>query len=178
MSTAVAATLDANAVFDDLSTEEKFRFARRVSLAASIGTAIEFYDFFIYATAAALVFRTQFFPNLDPVTGTAVSIATFAAGYLSRPVGAAVLANLGDKYGRKRSADHFHDDDGHRDIPDRMPAHGGDNRAGGAHPAHSPSRHPRRRRRRRAKRRHCDGDGVRSAQIARGVRRPRLVRRR
>jgi len=101
MSTAVAATLSPTTAFDDLSAEEKFRFARRVSVAAAIGTAIEFYDFFIYATAAALVFRAQFFPNMDPVTGTAVSIATFAAGYLSRPIGAAVIANLGDRYGRK-----------------------------------------------------------------------------
>lgn len=101
MSTAAAATLNPNAAFDHLSAEEKFRFARKVSIAASIGTAIEFYDFFIYATAAALVFRSQFFPNMDPVTGTAVSIATFAAGYLSRPIGAAVIANLGDRYGRK-----------------------------------------------------------------------------
>ena len=85
------ATLNPNAAFDDLSAE-KFRFARKVSIAASIGTAIEFTISSSTPLAAALVFRSQFFPNMDPVTGTAVSIATFAAGYLSRPIGAAITA--------------------------------------------------------------------------------------
>src|SRR5829696_6889427 len=86
---------------ETMSEDERRRTARRVSLAAMVGTAIEFYDFFIYGTAAALIFREQFFPQMTPIVGTAVSIGTFAVGYVSRPLGAALLSNFGDKYGRK-----------------------------------------------------------------------------
>lgn len=74
---------------------------RHVSRAAYIGSAIEFYDFFIYGTAAALVFPTVFFPELGHVMATTASLGTFAAAFVSRPVGAAVFGHFGDRIGRK-----------------------------------------------------------------------------
>ncbi len=76
---------------------------RRVAFASFVGTAIEFYDFYLYGTAAALVFPKIFFPNLSPTMGTISSLATFAAAFLSRPVGAAVFGHFGDRLGRKRT---------------------------------------------------------------------------
>lgn len=75
---------------------------RRVALAASIGATIEWYDFFIYGTAAALVFNKLFFSNLPPAVGTLVAFATFAVGYLTRPLGALIFGHFGDRIGRKR----------------------------------------------------------------------------
>jgi MHS family shikimate/dehydroshikimate transporter-like MFS transporter len=74
---------------------------RRVMIGAVIGGIIEWYDYFIYASATALVFRTLFFPTIDPVAGIIASFATFAVGQLVRPVGAIILGNLGDRIGRK-----------------------------------------------------------------------------
>ncbi|MFA5712093.1 MFS transporter [Mycolicibacterium sp.] len=75
---------------------------RRAALAALAGTSIEWYDFFIYATAAALVFREVFFPpDMDPVLGTIVAFGTTSFGYLGRPIGALIFGHLGDRYGRK-----------------------------------------------------------------------------
>ena len=76
---------------------------RRVSLASYAGSAIEFYDFFIYGTAAALVFPVVFFPHLSPVMAVVASLGTFAAAFVSRPVGAAVFGHFGDRIGRKRT---------------------------------------------------------------------------
>ena len=69
----------------------------------SPGTTIEFYDFFIYGTAAALVFGTVFFPALGPAAGTVAAIATFAVAFLARPLGSAIFGHLGDRLGRKRT---------------------------------------------------------------------------
>jgi MFS family permease len=75
---------------------------RRAALAALAGTTIEWYDFFIYATAAALVFREVFFPpDMDPVLGTVVAFGTTSFGYLGRPLGAFIFGHLGDRFGRK-----------------------------------------------------------------------------
>jgi MFS family permease len=74
---------------------------RRVAVASCVGTTIEFYDFFIYGTAAALVFPQIFFPALGPVAGTAASFATFAVAFVVRPLGAIVFGHYGDKLGRK-----------------------------------------------------------------------------
>jgi metabolite-proton symporter len=74
---------------------------RRVAMASLIGTTIEFYDFYIYGIAAALVFSSIFFPDLDPVTGTIAAFATFAVGFVSRPLGAIIFGHFGDRIGRK-----------------------------------------------------------------------------
>lgn len=76
---------------------------RRVALASCVGTTIEFYDFFIYGTAAALVFPQVFFPALGSTTGTVASFATFAVAFIARPVGAASFGHYGDRIGRKRT---------------------------------------------------------------------------
>jgi metabolite-proton symporter len=74
---------------------------RRVVASAFIGTLIEWYDFFLYGTAAALVFNKLFFPSMDPVAGTMASFGTYAAGFLARPFGGIVFGHFGDKSGRK-----------------------------------------------------------------------------
>ncbi|MDR5884265.1 MFS transporter [Caballeronia sp. LZ032] len=74
---------------------------RRVALASTIGTTLEWYDFFIFASAAALVFSKLFFPTFDPVAGTIASLASFAVGFIARPVGGAVFGHFGDRIGRK-----------------------------------------------------------------------------
>jgi len=74
---------------------------RQVVLASLIGTTIEWYDFFIYGTAAALVFNQLFFPNVDPVIGTLAAFATFGVGFVARPLGGVVFGHYGDKIGRK-----------------------------------------------------------------------------
>lgn len=73
----------------------------RVILAASIGSALEWYDFFLYGTAAALVFGELFFPKSDPVVGTLLSFLTFGVGFVVRPLGGLLFGVLGDRYGRK-----------------------------------------------------------------------------
>jgi metabolite-proton symporter len=75
--------------------------ARRVALASAIGTTIEWYDFFIYGTAAALVFGPQFFPSASPLAGTLAAFATFAVGFAARPLGGIVMGHFGDRIGRK-----------------------------------------------------------------------------
>jgi MHS family shikimate/dehydroshikimate transporter-like MFS transporter len=74
---------------------------RRVMMAAAVGSALEWYDFFIYGTAAALVFGDLFFPKLDPTVGTLASLATFGVGFAARPIGGIVFGHIGDKLGRK-----------------------------------------------------------------------------
>jgi len=74
---------------------------RRVAIASVIGTTVEWYDLFIFATASALVFNKVFFPNVDPLIGTLLSFGTFASAYLARMVGAAIFGHFGDKLGRK-----------------------------------------------------------------------------
>jgi metabolite-proton symporter len=75
---------------------------RRVVLASLIGTTIEWYDFFLYGSAAALVFNKLFFPEFDPLTGTLFAFLTYAFGFAARPVGGIVFGHFGDRIGRKR----------------------------------------------------------------------------
>lgn len=76
----------------------------RTALAASlIGTTIEWYDFFLYATAASLVFNNAFFPDQSSLVGTLLSFATFAVGFVVRPIGGFVFGHVGDRIGRKRT---------------------------------------------------------------------------
>ncbi|BAN26280.1 MFS transporter [Caballeronia insecticola] len=74
---------------------------RRVSFASAIGATLEWYDFFIFGSAAALVFNKLFFPAFDPVAGTIASLASFAIGFIARPVGGIVFGHYGDRIGRK-----------------------------------------------------------------------------
>jgi metabolite-proton symporter len=74
---------------------------RRVIVASLIGTSLEWYDFFIYGTAAALVFNTLFFPTFDPLVGTLLAFTTFAVGFVARPLGGIVFGHFGDRLGRK-----------------------------------------------------------------------------
>ncbi|POX36697.1 MFS transporter [Streptomyces sp. Ru73] len=73
----------------------------RITAAGLIGTVIEYYDFFLYATAAALVFGPVYFPHFAPATATLASMATFATGFLARPLGAALFGHIGDRLGRR-----------------------------------------------------------------------------
>jgi metabolite-proton symporter len=75
---------------------------RRVIMASMIGTTIEWYDFFLYNSAAALVFNRLFFPQFDPLTGTLLAFATYALGFVARPLGGIVFGHFGDRIGRKR----------------------------------------------------------------------------
>ena len=75
---------------------------RRVVMASLIGTTIEWYDFFLYGSAAALVFNKLFFPEFDPLVGTMLAFATYALGFVARPVGGIVFGHYGDRIGRKR----------------------------------------------------------------------------
>ncbi len=74
---------------------------RRILFASLIGTTIEFFDFYIYGTAAVLVFPTLFFPGSDPATATLQSLATFALAFFARPLGSALFGHFGDRIGRK-----------------------------------------------------------------------------
>jgi MHS family shikimate/dehydroshikimate transporter-like MFS transporter len=74
---------------------------RQVALASFVGTAIEWYDFFLYGTAAALIFDKLFFPSVSPTVGTLAAFATFGVGFAARPVGGIVFGHYGDRVGRK-----------------------------------------------------------------------------
>ncbi|MAP64355.1 MAG: MFS transporter [Microbacterium sp.] len=78
------------------------RSPARVAVASFIGTTVEYYDFFIYGTAAALVFPQIFFPEATPLMGTLLAFATFGVGFFARPIGGVVFGHFGDRIGRKR----------------------------------------------------------------------------
>lgn len=84
------------------NTQSSKKMSRRAAASGWLGGALEYYDFFIYAQAAALVFPALFFPADDPTVGVFASLATFGAGYVARPIGAAVLGHYGDRHGRKQ----------------------------------------------------------------------------
>ena len=73
----------------------------KVAIASAIGTAVEWYDFFLYGTASALIFGKLFFPTFDPLTGTLAAYGTFAVGFAARPIGGVVCGHFGDRIGRK-----------------------------------------------------------------------------
>ncbi|MDH6452037.1 MULTISPECIES: MFS transporter [unclassified Streptomyces] len=83
------------------TASERSRQLRRVALSGLLGTAVEFYDFLVYGTVAALVFGELFFPGADPAVGTIAAFGTFAAGYVARPIGGIVFGHFGDRLGRK-----------------------------------------------------------------------------
>jgi MFS family permease len=74
---------------------------RKVALASLVGTTIEWYDFFIYALAAVIVFRSQFFPGTSELAGTLAALGTFAVGFVARPLGGVLFGHIGDRIGRK-----------------------------------------------------------------------------
>src|SRR5262245_23928158 len=80
---------------DDAST------LRRVVLASFIGTTVEWYDFFLYGTASALVFNKIFFPKYEPLVGSMAAYGTYAVGFVARPIGGMVFGHFGDRLGRK-----------------------------------------------------------------------------
>jgi len=82
---------------------ERKRQIVRAVIAAAVGTSIEWYDFFLYGVAAALVFPQKFFPGSDPYTGSLLSFSTYFVGFAARPVGAAIFGHIGDRVGRKSS---------------------------------------------------------------------------
>jgi MFS family permease len=77
------------------------RLPKRAALVSFVGSMLEYYDFFIYGTAAALIFPKVFFANVDPSTATLLALLSFGIGYIARPVGAIILGHFGDRIGRK-----------------------------------------------------------------------------
>ncbi|HEY2501613.1 MAG TPA: MFS transporter [Mycobacterium sp.] len=82
---------------------QRRRRLRMVIAASLLGTTVEWYDFFLYATAAGLVFNKVFFPDASSLVGTLLAFATFAVGFVMRPIGGLVFGHIGDRIGRKRS---------------------------------------------------------------------------
>jgi metabolite-proton symporter len=85
-----------------MTTAAPQRGLRKVIGASLVGTSLEWYDFFLYGTAAALVFNELFFPNFDPLVGTLLAFTTYAVGFVARPVGGIVFGHYGDRVGRRR----------------------------------------------------------------------------
>lgn len=86
----------------DSGDEHRLTQSKKAAASGWIGSALEFYDFFIYATAASLVFPQVFFPSNDPTVAIIASLATYGVGYLARPIGGIVLGHYGDTHGRKQ----------------------------------------------------------------------------
>jgi MFS family permease len=84
-----------------LSDQEHGSHLRRAVIASTIGTAIEWYDFFLYGTATGLVFAKLFFPQSSPLTGTLQAFTVYFSGFVARPIGAAIFGHFGDRIGRK-----------------------------------------------------------------------------
>src|SRR6186713_414898 len=86
---------------DAVAVPKRVNSPAQVLFASLIGTTIEFFDFYIYATAAVLVFPRLFFPATDPASATLASLATFAIAFIARPIGSALFGHFGDRVGRK-----------------------------------------------------------------------------
>ena len=84
-----------------IGAQDHRRQLRRAVVAATIGTAIEWYDFFLYSTVTGLVFARLFFPGADPYVGTLQAFGVYAVGFIARPIGAAIFGHYGDRVGRK-----------------------------------------------------------------------------
>ena len=97
------AEVEHNSPFRNETDDERRSRLRTVVAASLLGTTVEWYDFFLYATAASLVFNQLFFPNQSSFVGTMLSFATFAVGFLVRPIGGVVFGHIGDRIGRKKT---------------------------------------------------------------------------
>src|SRR5580700_7316543 len=84
-----------------LSAQQHSAELRKAVIAATVGTTIEWYDFFIYGTAAGLVFGKLYFPNEAPLAATLAAFGTYFIGFVGRPIGAAIFGHYGDRIGRK-----------------------------------------------------------------------------
>jgi len=91
----------ASTTYGTLPEAEHNAYLRKAVIASTVGTAIEWYDFFIYGTAAGLVFGKLYFPNEAPLVGTLAAFATYFVGFVGRPIGAAIFGHYGDRIGRK-----------------------------------------------------------------------------
>jgi metabolite-proton symporter len=89
------------ATYGGLSSSDHSAHLRKAVIASTIGTTIEWYDFFIYGTAAGLIFGKLYFPNEEPLTATLAAFGTYFIGFLGRPIGAAIFGHYGDRIGRK-----------------------------------------------------------------------------
>jgi len=87
----------------DETPQKRINTPRQVLFASMVGTTVEFFDFYIYATAAVLVFPHLFFPSSDPTSSTLASLATFGVAFLARPIGSALFGHFGDRIGRKKT---------------------------------------------------------------------------
>ena len=99
---ALAETPAAPQAIDSSFPPPEYNQIVKVAFASMIGTSIEWYDYFLYGTAAALVFNKLFFPSYDPLVGTLLAFATFSLGFIARPVGGIVFGHFGDRIGRKK----------------------------------------------------------------------------
>lgn len=95
--------MDQNPGHDTNPPEYNTKQARKAGITAFVGTTIEWFDFYIYGTASALVLGPLFFPDASPAVGTLAAFATFAVGFVARPVGGVVFGHFGDKFGRKNA---------------------------------------------------------------------------
>src|SRR6266498_950458 len=84
-----------------MQEQDARRHLVRAVVASTVGTSIEWYDFFVYGSAASLVFSKQYFPENDPLTGQLLAFGTYFVGFAARPVGAAIFGHYGDRIGRK-----------------------------------------------------------------------------
>src|SRR5215208_3939780 len=90
-----------NEVANEVATQE--RSLPKLALTSLTSTSIEWYDFFIYGTAAALIFPELFFPEASALVGTLLSFGTFGVGFLARPIGGLIFGQVGDRIGRKKT---------------------------------------------------------------------------
>lgn len=86
---------------DDAGSVARASSIRRVGLAGFVGTTMEWYDYFLYGAATALIFNQLYFPNVDPLIGTLAAFSTFAVGFIARPLGGIIFGHFGDKVGRR-----------------------------------------------------------------------------
>src|SRR5512135_3453552 len=83
------------------SKDDQRRQLRRAVIASTVGTTIEWYDFFLYSIVTGLVFAKLYFPKSDPMVGTLEAFSIYAVGFVARPIGAAIFGHYGDRIGRK-----------------------------------------------------------------------------